>query len=438
MTSVPRLNLHSTDRWLVLTRMAWIGFLVLQAVVFVVGLIVWFRESQLVCTEVAQICRNRGALTPIQVQDLHALGWSLPGYAWYIVMLQAMKKLLGVIVGVVIFWRRPDDRIAWVASLLLIVGLDASVAEVLVSAYPIWSLPAHLLTFVGSVTFALFFYLFPSGRFVPRWTRWTALVYSVVVFFSSFFPGTLLDWNEHIVSGILGSLFFISFLVAQVYRYRSVSHTTERLQTKWVVLAMVVGLVLFLAALASIIAGKVSLEHIGWYDFVLALGFNAPEYLLPIAIGVAILRYRLFDIDVIIRRTLIYSTLTLMLGLIYLGCILLSRALVAPLTGSSELAIVVSTLVIAALFLPLRRRIQAIIDKRFYRRKYDAAKVLAAFSVTARDETDLDTLTAELVRVVDTTVQPEFVGLWLRETPAHSTPKPTSPESTQTDQIMIT
>jgi len=151
-----------------------------------------------------------------------------------------------------------------------------------------------------------------------------------------------------------------------------------------------------------------------------------------VAAGMAILRYRLWDIDIIIRRTLVYSTLTLTLGLVYLGCILLSRTIVAPLTGSSDLAIVASTLAIAALFNPLRRRIQNLIDKRFYRRKYDAAKVLAAFGATARDETDLERLTSELLRAVDETMQPEFVGLWLREAPTSSTPTAARPKSTAT------
>jgi hypothetical protein len=140
----------------------------------------------------------------------------------------------------------------------------------------------------------------------------------------------------------------------------------------------------------------------------------------PLSMGIAITRYRLFDIEIIIRRTLVYSALTLTLALVYLGCIVLLQALVVPLLGGSELAIVASTLAIAALFNPLRRRIQTIIDKRFYRRKYDAAKVLAAFGATARDETNLDTLTVELLRVMDTTMRPEFVGLWLREKQAGS------------------
>jgi hypothetical protein len=117
---------------------------------------------------------------------------------------------------------------------------------------------------------------------------------------------------------------------------------------------------------------------------------------------------------VIIRRTLIYGALTTTLALVYIGCVVLLRYLLAPLTGSSELAIVASTLAIAVLFSPARRGIQTRIDKRCYRRKYDAAKVLAAFGATARDETDLERLTAELLKVVDETMQPAHVSLWLR------------------------
>jgi hypothetical protein len=152
-----------------------------------------------------------------------------------------------------------------------------------------------------------------------------------------------------------------------------------------------------------------------------------PMLAFPVCLGIAITRYRLFDIEVIIRRTLVYSVLTLIIGLVYAGCIVLSQVLVAPFEGRSELAIVVSTLAIAALFNPLRRRIQTQIDKRFYRQKYDAAKVLAAFGVTVRDETDLDALTNELLRVVDTAMQPEFVGLWLRDTETHSISDSTQP-----------
>jgi hypothetical protein len=137
----------------------------------------------------------------------------------------------------------------------------------------------------------------------------------------------------------------------------------------------------------------------------------------PIAIGIAILRYRLYEIDTLINRTLVYGALTALLVLVYFGSVAASQAIFRALTGQEEqpqLAIVVSTLVIAALFNPLRRRIQGFIDRRFYRSKYDAAKTLEAFSAKLRDETNLDALSDDLVGVVRDTMQPAHVSLWLR------------------------
>jgi ADP-ribosylglycohydrolase len=136
----------------------------------------------------------------------------------------------------------------------------------------------------------------------------------------------------------------------------------------------------------------------------------------PIGMGVAVLKYRLYNIDLLINRTLVYGVLTAMLALIYFGGVATTQAIFRALTGQEEqpqLAIVVSTLIIAALFTPLRRRIQAFIDRRFYRRKYDARKTLEAFSAKLRDETDLDTLSSDLVWVVRETMQPAHVLLWL-------------------------
>jgi hypothetical protein len=188
-----------------------------------------------------------------------------------------------------------------------------------------------------------------------------------------------------------------------ILRFRRAQGTARR-QIKWVAYA---------AALLPI--GYLLSTILSAYTRLAAVALILSLSSFPIAVGIAILRSNLYDIDIIINRTLVYSALTLTLGLVYVGCIILSRTLVAPLIGGSEVAIVASTLVMAALFDPLRRRFQKLIDKRFYRRKYDATKVLAAFGATARDETELERLTAEMLRVVDETMQPEFVGLWLRE-----------------------
>jgi hypothetical protein len=161
----------------------------------------------------------------------------------------------------------------------------------------------------------------------------------------------------------------------------------------------------------------------GWF-YLLAL---LPFWLgLPVVLGLAVFKYRLYDIDIVIRKTLLYAVLTGLLALVYFGAVIMLQQVlgraglaVLPRTASpieqSTLAVVISTLAIAALFTPLRRRIQDWIDRRFYRKKYDAQQVLARFAQTARDETDLDALLAGLVRVVDETLQPEHVSVWLRE-----------------------
>jgi hypothetical protein len=157
-----------------------------------------------------------------------------------------------------------------------------------------------------------------------------------------------------------------------------------------------------------------------WYPAVGALS-DPVLASLPVAVGIAVLRYRLYDIDIIINRTLVYGSLTLMLALVYFGGVTATQALFTVLTGHEEqpqLAIVVSTLVIAALFTPLRRRIQSFIDRSFYRSKYDAAKTLEEFSMKLRDETDLNALSDDLVRVVRETMQPAHVSLWLHPDPA--------------------
>jgi hypothetical protein len=207
-------------------------------------------------------------------------------------------------------------------------------------------------------------------------------------------------------------------VISLVVRFRR-ARGDERQQIKWFASAAALTLV-WIIVFAFVITELLLSAEGGLPGVIFALSSLLVIPSIPIATGIAILRYRLYDIDVIINRTLVYGSLTAMLAAVYFGGVTATQAIFRTLTGQEhqpQLAIVTSTLVIAALFNPLRRRIQSFIDRRFYRRKYDAAKTLESFSAKLRDETDLDALSADLVAVVNETMQPAHVSLWLRPVP---------------------
>jgi hypothetical protein len=348
-------------------------------------------------------------------------------------------------VGALIASRRPGNAVGWI---FCAVGLALAVATA-VSGYadyalygegealPVPELAAWLSVWLNivvlSVAPCLLFLLFPDGR-LPS-ARWRPAVWLVVAtgggtFLTlAFSPGELDEYtypglaNPLGIGGSVGDVLSavegpgngilpIAILVSissMIVRFRR-SSGRERLQLKWVA---------YTAALtaASFLASFVLPEPVPQViqDAVFFLGVAAFAAI-PIAAGIAILRYRLYDIDLLINRTLVYGSLTLSLAAIYVGGIVLIQGLFRALTGQeTQLAIVASTLAIAALFGPLRRHVQAFIDRRFYRRRYDARKTLESFSARLRDETDLDRLGDELVSVVRGTVQPAHASLWLRQ-----------------------
>jgi hypothetical protein len=260
--------------------------------------------------------------------------------------------------------------------------------------------------------FFLWLYLFPDGRAVPRrliWLLGPALIAFEVIFLvfildSVVRPPAFLSQAAASLAPLgaaLIGILFTAVLSAQIYRYLRVSGPVERVQTRWFLFGLVVAFVP-LTIVEMVYPLPAELDQL----FFLAL---------PLGIGFSVLRYRLFDIDVIIRKTLVYTVLTALLALVYFGSVVLLQSLLRGLTGqASPVAIVVSTLVIAALFTPLRGRVQGAIDRRFYRRSYDAARTLAAFGAVARDEVDLGRLTSHLLATVEDTVQPAHISLWLR------------------------
>jgi hypothetical protein len=225
-------------------------------------------------------------------------------------------------------------------------------------------------------------------------------------------PSALPSWFGILLLALLVG-FFLGLTVAQVYRYRYVSSPLERQQTKWIVYSLAVVVVVFFGWYIPFeIVPSMSSSV---YTLISTPVFTVASVLIPLSFGIAILRYRLWDIDVLINRTLVYGSLTGMLALVYIGLIIGLQALLRGIISQgSGVAIVISTLAIYFLFQPFRRRIQWLIDRRFYRSKYDAAKTVAAFSATLRQEVDLAQLREHLLAVVQETMQPAHVSLWLR------------------------
>ncbi|HEV2743918.1 MAG TPA: hypothetical protein VGV91_12230 [Rubrobacter sp.] len=382
-----------------------------------------FEHYRSVCSAASEACSQRAPAqpTPEGVRHLREAGLSAGTYAVLNVAIDKVFQPVWFAVGALIFFRRSDDRMALLVSAFLVafgtVTVDATGADALVADQQAWWLPVEAVQITGEVCVVLFFLRFPGGRFVPRWTRWLALAFIAFVLSLDLFP-ELYSGSPPLktISIAAFSAMVVSLVWSQIYRYRNALSAAQRRQARWVVFGTALGVAgTFPSRLPrdlSLVGGDTP-----FLLLVLEAGFAASLLLVPLSIGVAVLRSHLFDIDVLINRTLVYGTLTALLATAYLGGVAATQAVFQSLTGQRELpqlAIVASTLAIAALFNPLRRRIQTLIDRRFYRGKYDAERTLAAFSVRLRSETDLETLSNDLMGVIGTTVRPEHASLWLR------------------------
>jgi hypothetical protein len=426
--STPSPDATLRGRWLLLARMAWVAVTITALAIVLFSVPSSFEHYRSVCTAASEVCSERaaGQPTPEGVRALQDVGLSVRSYALLNVVIDKVFELVWFAVGALIFWRRSDDWMALLVSVFLVafgtVTVDPTAANSLISSQPAWWLPVRSVEILGSVCVVLFFLLFPSGRFVPRWTCWLAVAFIAYLLTDILIPG-LYSGSQALesVSQWVFIGFIVSVLWSQIYRYRRASSEAHRRQTKWVVFGTTLGV-----AGTSVFKLPLDFHLVGgdtpFVVLLLKIGFALSFLLVPLSISIAVARSHLFDIDVVINRTLVYGSLTALLALVYLGGVTATQAIFRTLTGEQEqpqLAIVVSTLIIAALFNPLRRRIQAFIDRRFYRRKYDARKTLEAFSAKLRDETDLEALNNALVGVVRETMQPAHVSLWLRPDPAH-------------------
>ena len=411
-------------RWLLPARVAWVVMAITVLAIILFSIPSSFDYYRSVCTAPSEVCAERAVdqATPEGVRVLGDIGLSLHSYALLNVVVDKAFQLVWFAVGALIFWRRSDEPMALLTSIYLItfgtIAVDTTNAYALASSQTVWWLPVRGVQIVGEICVGLFFLLFPGGRFVPRWTRWLAVAFISFNVSRDLFPGFYsgspaleMVWEWAFVG------FLVSLLWSQIYRFLRVSSPSQRQQSKWVVFGLTLGVVgTFPSQLPvdlSLVGGDTPLTLL-----FLKVGFVLSLMLIPLSIGVAVLRSHLFDIDLLINRTLVYGSLTLMLALVYFGGVTATQSLFTVLTGQEEqlpqLVVVASTLVIAALFTPLRRRIQSFIDRSFYRKKYDARKTLETFSLKLRDETDIEALNNDLVGAVRETMQPAHVSLWLR------------------------
>ncbi len=383
----------------------------------------------------ADLLRQAGSYTVVQLAGDALLSLAMPvGFA---------------LVAALIVSRQPRNTIGWLLMVpvgVLLVGepieeylqrlAPSSPAPTLLLLLMVWfSNWSWLLLIVPLLHIPL---LFPNGQPpTPRWRwvsvaaiAWATLFVLLATVSRTLSTGTTPDLVldnpigvlSHDMVELLASVWIAGLLALVVLcvgalfvRYRR-AHATERAQIKWLLSACAMFLIVYVGGTVSGVAGTASLAGSLWQAF-----FGLSLVAVPAAIGMAILRYRLYEIDVIVRRTLIYGLLSGLLATLYLALVVVLQGLFRALAGQeSNLAIVVATLTSAAVFQPLRGRIQAVINRRFYRRTYDAAATLAAFTAHLRDEVDLTTLSEELVRVVDETIQPSHVSLWLRMPPRAS------------------
>ena len=397
-------------------RVALFGWVLIAAA----KLVFFLLELRLDFIQILSPCEgadcNYSAISAAEVAVLEAWGLSTLVYASIVTGLSVLIVSFYWLLGGLILWRQGASPIGMAISLSLLVIPITMITDVdnLYANYPSLLIPSVILSTLGSIFLTLFLYLFPNGRLYPRW----AAIPLAGAILALLITKTLEIIFGRTVAGNWGDVYISLTLLGvgfQVFRYMRSSTPVERQQTKWtllgfflLLLAVLVWITLF-GGIVDIPPGMPRLLGSlgGWLLFLLMTGA------LPITLAIAILRYRLWDIDVIIRRTLIYGALTITLAVVFFGAVTVLQSLFIAISGQrSAISVVISTLVIAALFNPLRGRIQNDIDRRFFRQKYDAEKTVSAFSASLREAVDLEILIERLETVVEETLQPEFVSLW--------------------------
>ncbi len=410
--------------WLVAARTLYVLLTGSAVFLFFFSLPAYYAQMLTICPTLPG-CSFSGQLSRGTLPWLQAVHLSVSAYAASLLALATFHALLSLLVGIVIVWRlwgKSNEFLGLLTSFVLILGGTLANAGGFFTQFS--SALPFVFDLVGSLSFFLYWpalgmvlVTFPTGRFAPRWTWLVILLWIVQIPLYRLLGQARLP----LLSAAEQLLVWGGSFAVLAWRYRHLYTHAQQQQAKWLLYGFVPFYLLYIlyGALQSLPA----LTSNSLYQVVGPILLLLAHLIVPLAVGIALLRYRLWDIDRLIKRTLVYSTLSVSLVLIYVSLIVgLSFLLQGVIGQGNALVIVASTLAIAALFQPLRSRIQHFIDRRFYRQKYDAAKIIAAFNATLRTEVDLNTLSEQLLAVIEETMQPTHVSLWLRP--------PASPSST--------
>lgn len=410
-------------RYLPPARLVWLLVAALALGLAAVSLPDYLREAGAVAPADQ---RTFSQLSPAEYQLIQGWGLSAAAYAAYVIAWSLSPLLVYVIVASIIFQRSPDWGVAfWMSLMLVAIGGAMPFLGGITEFRPALQPVVNVTRALGAALLVCLFFVFPDGRFIPRWTGLVALLWAAWMVLWIFSPGA--TWGLVDAAGTFTPVGLLAMVVgvgagvlAQLYRFRHVSTALQRQQGKVFAFGFSAFFVTYLAGVAPYFLFP-GVRAPGWPYLVYGLAWvplltRAAFMLIPLTIGFAVLRYRLWDIDLIIRRTLIYGVMTGILALTYAGMVIVLQPVFTLLTGQqqSELSTVLSTLSTAALFGPVRGAVQGAIDRRFYRRKYDANQAFETFSSRMAEVVEVERLSDHLLAVVEDTLQPAHVSLWLR------------------------
>lgn len=403
-------------RWLIASWVSLFAISMLALVLYIVGTPIYFARLSHVYT----ICRDE-CLTQAKIQTLHTLGISIPIYAAYWTGINLLFALVYCTVAALIFWRKPFDPVAWFASLSLVaLGTSfPSIPNALVSVHSTWWLPITLLDALGLPSLTTFLLLFPSGRFVPRWTCWVAVAFATLYVLGTFFPGTYLGYvNLPRLFHPLVPLAVLSIVIfAQIYRYRRVSTPLERQQTKWVVFGAIIALIGF--ASAFLLSSFLSLDRLSLLISVFTVtSIYLLLLLIPLSIAFAILRYHLWDIDLIIKRTVVYGILT--------TCVIGIYVLVVGYLGTlfhTQSSLVISLLatgLVAVIFHPLKELLQRSVNRLLYGQRDEPYHVISRLGQRLEATLAPDAVLTAIVETVAQALKLPYSAISLKHDQAFS------------------